>query len=205
MFTGIITAIGKVVSIEANANQRALVLETPYTDVKPGESVALNGVCLTATEAAATGCLKFFVSSETCERSNLGALEAGDAVNLERALCMGDRLSGHLVQGHVDGRASLTLVEREGECYRLEVELPARLARYTAEKGSIAFDGVSLTINSVRGSVVSVMIIPHTWQHTTLSRRKVGDYLNVELDMIAKHVENLVAPYLAGARAGELK
>ncbi len=196
MFTGIISAVGKVlVSRDANRdtssrNERLLEIETPYTDIELGESVAVNGACLTATETSG-GKLSFYASHETCARTNLGGLTSGSLVNLERAMRLQDRVSGHLVQGHVDGQARLAACMLVGDSHELQCELPEQYLRYVIEKGSITLDGISLTINSIKNSTFSVMIIPHTWHHTQLKYRKVGDYFNVELDMIAKHLERL--------------
>lgn len=192
MFTGIVSAVGKVSRVEGDEKQRALVIETPYADVELGESIAINGTCMTAAELTGRT-IKFFASAETCARTNLGALKAGDGVNLERAMRLDDRVSGHLVQGHVDGKGRLVAVRPVGESHEIEIELPEALTRYTIEKGSITLDGISLTINSVKNSNISLMIIPHTWTHTTLSTRLVGQDLNVELDMIAKYVERLLS------------
>lgn len=195
MFTGIVSGIGKITSLEnAAANmtaERVFVIETPYSDASLGESIAINGACLTVAEMCGQNLYKFYLSQETCQRTNLGRLESGSRVNLERALKFEDRLSGHLVQGHVDGTGTLVEVRRAGESYELKIDIPEKLCRYVIEKGSITIDGTSLTVNSISGSTVSLMIIPHTWQYTTLGSKRVGEVLNLEVDMIAKYVERL--------------
>jgi riboflavin synthase len=198
MFTGIITATAKIAAMDIRNSQRVIQMSVPYKDVTLGESIALNGVCLTIArlEPIATGTnVEFFVSPETCARTNLGRLGVGTQVNLERALQLSDRLSGHLVQGHVDGLARLTGVRATEDCWELAVELPAALCRYVVEKGSITLDGVSLTINKIENSTIYLMIIPHTWSHTALSARQLGDDLNVEVDVIAKYAERLMRAY----------
>jgi riboflavin synthase len=188
MFTGIIEKQGRV----RRPGERLLV-ETDYADLALGESVAVNGCCLTVVEDDG-GVALFHLSPETLERTNLGALTEGGTVNLERALQAGARLSGHIVQGHVDGLARLTRVTDEGDCHEIELSLPPSLGRYCVEKGSIALSGVSLTINRVTrqpdgSATISLMIIPHTWTHTTLSSMRIGDQANVEVDILAKYVE----------------
>jgi len=177
-----------------------LVLETGWNDLEPGESIAVNGVCLTVTEFARGGRATFFVSPETLSRTSLGRLASGAKVNLERSVRLESRLSGHLVQGHVDGKARVTSISPEGGAYRLELALPAELARYCVEKGSIALDGISLTINSLAAGEgetrIGVTIIPHTWEHTNLNTARPGDDINVEVDVMAKYVERLCQPYL---------
>lgn len=201
MFTGIIEKTGRIAARTADkkpdATSIVLTVETGYRDLTMGESVAINGVCLTVAEGSdlATGRVNFFVSPETLDRTSLGAMNEGSLVNLERALRLGDRLSGHLVQGHVDGLAICTRIEVRSEARLVEFKLPPALARYAVEKGSIALDGVSLTLNSVSGELVSVMLIPHTWDLTRFHQMKTGDALNVEVDVFAKYTEKLCQPY----------
>lgn len=202
MFTGIISGIGKVTHVQdgsatatsAPIEQRVLTIDTPYRDAVLGESIAINGVCLTVAEILSPGNFKFFVSSETCARTNLGALATNMTVNLERAMRLQDRLSGHLVQGHVDGVGPLLAVRQAGESRELEIQLPPPFLKYVIEKGSITLDGISLTVNSIKNSVISLMIIPHTWEHTTLCNKQIGQDFNIELDVIAKHIERLMKP-----------
>lgn len=200
MFSGIIEKLARVTLAEPRGGSLEIGVESGWTDLSLGESIAVNGVCLTVTQFDATGLARFFISPETLARSNLGRLAVGDLVNLERAVTLDTRLSGHLVQGHVDALARLLeRVEAEG-AWKHVFLLPEVLGRYCVEKGSIALNGISLTINGVEqkaeGVAVSVTIIPHTWEHTNLHRLAIGDDLNVEVDVMAKYVERLCLPYL---------
>ena len=202
MFTGIIQSVAPISRIEQAGESIRLRLDSGFTDLESGESIAVNGVCLTVAEFDKAGDALFFVSPETLDKSNLGRLKEGARVNLERAVTLSTRLSGHLVQGHVDGLGKLVSIEPRSESYFLKFEIPARLARYCVEKGSIALNGVSLTINALeRGAgadsaIVSITLIPHTWTHTQFSSMRPGDAVNVEVDVLAKYVENLSQPYL---------
>ncbi|HTL13400.1 MAG TPA: riboflavin synthase [Bdellovibrionota bacterium] len=201
MFTGIIEKLGTIEAAERKGGPNALDLRlsvrTGFKDLALGESVAVSGVCLTVVAADADSTVAAFdVSVETLRRSNLGEFKAGSVVNLERALLPTTRLSGHWVQGHVDGLATLASITPEGETYRLEVELPADGKKYVVEKGSISLDGISLTVNGLIEDAqglprIQLQIIPHTWRETSLHRRKAGDRLNVEWDILAKYVERL--------------
>ena len=202
MFTGIVQKVGQVIGVRPGSNSDAgahLVIDSGFTSVVLGESIAVNGVCLTVTEASSRGELFFFVSAETLKRSNLATVKKDSRVNLERALRAEDRLSGHLMQGHVDGQGTLARILDHGESHEARFEVPNELARYCVEKGSVALDGVSLTINAIASgassSILSIMLIPHTWEHTNLSNLKVGDRVNVEVDVMAKYVEKLCQPY----------
>ena len=201
MFSGIIENLGRVrAAVLANGNL-TLDLETGFADLTLGESVAVNGTCLTVVQYDRAGLAQFYASPETLDRTNLGALRSGSLVNLERAVSMATRLSGHLVQGHVDGLARLDAVIPESGAYRIALTLPQSLARYCVEKGSIALDGISLTLNAVNdlpggGCTIHLTIIPHTWAHTNLQIRQPGDRVNVESDVIAKYVERLCKPSL---------
>ena len=203
MFTGIVEKLAPITRFERGTLKATpgamLSIRTGYPDLSLGESVAVDGACLTVLETSPEETL-FFVSQETLSRTRLGALlgrpnPARGAVNLERALQLGARLSGHIVQGHVDGLARLRSLTPQGEAYLLEVEVPARLARYCVEKGSITLNGVSLTVNGIRhageSATVSITLIPHTWSHTNLGALQPGDPLNVEVDVLAKYVESL--------------
>ena len=201
MFSGIIENLGRIRAADQADGNLTLDIETGFADLALGESVAVNGTCLTVVTYDATGRATFYASPETLARTNLGALQAGTVVNLERAVSMSTRLSGHLVQGHVDGLARLEAVIPEAGAYRIELTLPQGLARYCVEKGSIALDGISLTLNAVKdlaegGCRIFLTIIPHTWTHTNLQTRQPGDLLNVESDVIAKYVERLCKPSL---------
>lgn len=196
MFTGIITKLGRVIEIEDGAGSRKIVVDAGYHDLVLGESVAVNGVCLTVTDTMPAGCATFFTSTETLRRTALGSLKEGSRVNLERALKAEDRLSGHLVQGHVDGLAEIASIKPENGCYLLKLRLPEALMAYCVEKGSIAVDGVSLTINGLKDEWMDITLIPHTWTHTRFSSMSAGDPVNIEVDVLAKYVEKLCKPYL---------
>lgn len=197
MFTGIIESTGKTVSIrkidQGLSFDVSPTKKDSFKDVVLGESIAINGVCLTVEKIAQTPStsFQFFASSETLQRSNLGNIDSGTVLNLERAMLAGGRFSGHIVQGHVDGVAKLIQTTPVGEAFELKVELSPELSKYVIEKGSITLDGISLTVNSISKNVISLMIIPHTWAHTNLSSIAAGHRFNVEVDVIAKYVESL--------------
>lgn len=195
MFTGIIQNLGPLRQIEKASPHFKILIDTGFSDLTLGESIACNGVCLTVAEFNAQGNALFFVSPETLDKTNLGKLALGDSINLERALTLNTRLSGHLVQGHVDGLARLISVTENQDAFELKFEIARELSRYCVSKGSIALNGISLTINSLADepaqSVLSLMIIPHTWNHTNLSRVKVGESVNLEVDLLAKYMERL--------------
>ena len=197
MFTGIIEELGMVASITArDAGSRLTVqCRDVLSDLIEGSSVAVNGVCLTALALQADS-FSADLAPETLRRSNLGDLAAGSRVNLERALLPTSRLSGHIVQGHVDATgALLSLEELGGENWWLKVRVPPELDRYLVFKGSIAIDGISLTIAALEADVLSVTIIPHTYQNTSLGAHRPGDRLNLECDVLAKHVEKLLSTF----------
>lgn len=201
MFSGIIERLGRVISASRSEGNLTLALATGFPDLTLGESVAVNGTCLTVVTFDTEGLATFFVSRESLDRTNLGSLAAGDPVNLERAVALQTRLSGHLVQGHVDGLARLDEVVPDAEAHRIALTLPASLARYAVEKGSIALDGISLTLNAVEdrpdgSALIRLTIIPHTWTATNLHARRPGDLVNVESDIVAKYVERLCKPAL---------
>lgn len=201
MFTGIIEDKGSVNKIEANGQQMVLYIATQFEDLCIGESVAVNGVCLTVDALENEGIVQFYVSSETLSCTSLGKLRTGSSVNLERALKADMRLSGHIVQGHVDTTAVLSRVTPHGDSNELHFELSDKWYRYCIEKGSVAIDGISLTINTIspitNGTFsISVMIIPHTWQVTNLSHLSVGDTVNIEVDILGKYMEKLCTHHL---------
>ena len=184
MFTGIIQTVGTI----AARSRHSLSVKAPLR-ARPGDSIAVNGACLTATRAPKRGILSFDVSAETWRRTNLGGLSKGERVNLEPALRAGEALGGHLVSGHVDAPARLLALERLPEGFsRLRVELPAELRRLVALKGSVAVDGVSLTVTKVSERWFESVLVPHTLIHTNLAWRRPGDILNVEVDLIARYV-----------------
>lgn len=209
MFTGIVEKLATLTRFERGTLQAApgamLTIQTGYSDLVQGESVAVDGACLTVLDTSPEETV-FFVSEETLARTRLGPLLARPVtergkVNLERALQLGARLSGHIVQGHIDGLARLKSLVPQGDAYLLEVALPARLARYCVEKGSITLNGVSLTVNRIvpappgghesGSAIAAITLIPHTWSHTNLGALHPGDLLNVEVDVLAKYVESL--------------
>jgi len=193
MFTGIIEATGVVQAREARGGDLRLTIRADsldLSDLREGDSVAVAGACLTALDCHVHGFVAD-VSRETLACTTLGALAEGDAVNLERALRLSDRLGGHLVSGHVDGVGRVLDVREDARSQRWTFEAPAALARYIAAKGSICIDGVSLTVNEVEGARFGVNLIPHTVAVTTFSRRRVGDAVNLEVDMIARYLERL--------------
>ena len=196
MFTGIVQKVGRVLELEKSSEQLRICVDSQFKDVTLGESIAVNGVCLTATQISPEGRLYFFVSRETLDRSNFAGLALESQVNLERALLASDRLSGHIVQGHVDGQAEFLNATRIGDSFEVTFKLPESLARYCVEKGSIALNGVSLTLNQIQGSEIRIMLIPHTWEHTNLWQLRAGDRVNVEVDVLAKYMEKLCQPYL---------
>lgn len=193
MFTGIVEELGTIARLEVgDTSARLHVRADVVRECRPGDSIAVNGVCLTVAELAGDT-FTADVMQETLQRTALGALRFGDTVNVEQAATLQTRLGGHVVQGHVDGIAHIT--ERvPGDAWEIVVvELPDDLTRYVVEKGSIALDGVSLTVTSVDSRQVSVSLIPETLRRTTLGNRPVGSAVNVEVDVLAKHVERLLA------------
>jgi len=190
MFTGIVEELGTV----AQAGPRLVIrCSTVLSDLTPGASIAVNGVCLTAVEISADS-FAADLAPETISRSNLGDLVPGSRVNLERPVTPATRLSGHIVQGHVDATGEIVSLEqlRDGNWW-LKLRVPGALDRYLVEKGSITLDGISLTIAALSGYVVEITIIPHTFAHTTLGQARAGARVNIEVDVIAKHVEKLLA------------
>jgi len=193
IFTGLIIETGRVRRIDRRAEGAYLVIEAKLVleGTRIGDSISINGVDLTVTEMGSD----FFsadASLETLKRSTLGELRAGRRVNLERALAVGERMGGHMVQGHVDGRAELESVEREGNAYRMRFKFAPDLGRYIAMKGSITVDGISLTVAGLGEDWFEVVVIPHTWHETTLRELKRGDQVNIEVDVLAKYVERLL-------------
>ena len=196
VFTGIVREQGRVAAVYGGTDGVRLEIDAPETAAQAsvGDSVAVSGVCLTVTSVD-DGTLAFDAVPETLHRSSLGALEQGDAVNLEPALRAGEPLGGHYVQGHVDGVGSVSAIEHRGSERRLLIEAPKELRRYIVEKGSIAVDGVSLTVAEVAmGGVFVVSLVPHTLEVTTLRDLHGGSKVNLEVDVLAKYVERLVAP-----------
>jgi riboflavin synthase len=195
MFTGIVTDVGQVRHIEKRGDTH-IVIATNYdvAAVEIGASISCSGVCMTVVDKGGTSDRWFAVtaSAETLSKTNMGQWKTGDRVNLERPMRVGDELGGHIVTGHIDGVAEIVRIEPEGESTRMTFQAPASLARFIASKGSVALDGVSLTVNEVDGSRFGVNIIPHTTQATTFGKVKPGSKVNLEIDLLARYVARLV-------------
>lgn len=193
MFTGLIEEIGRVESVVKSAKSARITIKAKKVleGIKLGDSICTNGVCLTVTSYNSSGFI-IDVMAETMRRSNLKKFSTGDEVNLERALRVGDRLGGHIVSGHIDGIGTIVNFEREDNAIWITVAASPEILKYIIEKGSIAIDGVSLTVAYIDNSVFKVSIIPHTKDMTTLLKRKVGDEVNLECDMIGKYIEKLM-------------
>jgi riboflavin synthase len=194
MFTGIIEATGEILRIESQRGGRQLVLSVPagLTDLQLGDSINVNGVCLTVTEKGG-GRITVDVSSETLARTTFSEARPGDTVNLERALRLSDRLGGHLVTGHVDGIGTLLEERKEREFIHLKIRIPQGIERYIVQKGSIAIDGTSLTVNECQGDTIHLTLIPYTLEKTILMDKRIGARVNVETDILGKYVEKMVA------------
>jgi len=195
MFTGIVREVGRVVSADGGESGRTLVVEAPETAASTavGDSVSIGGVCLTA-ESVDAGRIRFHAVTETLRRTSLGRLAAGGEVNVEPALRAGEPLGGHVVQGHVDGLGRISSVEWEGDGLRVVVEASPEILRYCVEKGSITVDGVSLTVAELLEDALAVALVPHTLSATTLRDLAPGQAVNLEVDVLAKYVERLLAP-----------
>ena len=204
MFTGIIETVGTVKRIARGARSASLEIEAPQIldDVKVGDSIATNGVCLTATSVTART-FTADVMHETLERSSLGTLTAGSHVNLERAMAANGRFGGHFVSGHIDATGTIARIERDDTAIWYTIDAAPDVLRYVVEKGSIAIDGISLTVTRVSDTGLSVSTIPHTNQQTTLPERACGDVVNLECDVIAKYTEKLLGLAPATGSAGE--
>ncbi|RCK68371.1 riboflavin synthase [Desertihabitans brevis] len=206
MFTGIVEELGEVVDLRRQGDSAVLAVRGPKAaaDAVHGASVAVNGVCLTVT-AREGDVITFDVMAETLRRSSLGALAVGHRVNLERAMAASDRFGGHIVQGHVDGAAAILARTPHPRWEVVRIGLPAALARYVVEKGSITVDGVSLTVSAVGADVFEVSLIPTTLALTTLGTKQAGDPVNLEVDVLAKYVERLLETGGAAATTGGLR
>ena len=194
MFTGIIQSVGTVRSLRTQGEDLRLCIDTGKLSLKEvalGESIAVNGVCLTAVVIQGDQ-FQADVSHETLSRTTLGKLRPGSQVNLERALTLATPLGGHLVSGHVDGLGKILSREQDGRSQRFQVQAPEALARYIAPKGSICVDGLSLTVNGVSGSTFSLNLVPHSLQETIFDTYRVGDPVNLEVDLIARYLERLL-------------
>jgi len=194
MFTGIIQSIGKIISITPGSVDTRLSIgvgSMPFGDVEMGESISINGACMTVV-AFDKNSFSADVSRESLAMTTLGRLKTGSAVNLERAMRLSDRLGGHLVSGHVDGVGQISQRVTEGQSVRFGIRVPDELSKYIAHKGSVCIDGVSLTVNEVNKNEFSLQIIPHTLQETIFSDYRVGDDVNIEVDIIARYLERLL-------------
>jgi riboflavin synthase len=192
MFTGLVEAVGEVVSLESKGEQARLTLDLPFaTELKHGDSVAVNGCCLTVADLSPDG-VCFDLLAQTLRVTSLGHLTACSRVNVERAMMVGDRFGGHFVQGHVDATGNITRLEQSGQDHIVGVSLPPEIHRLCVDKGSLAIDGISLTIAELTEDTAVFWITPHTWEHTHLHAARIGQAVNLEADMLAKYVEKLV-------------
>jgi riboflavin synthase len=192
MFTGLVQDLGRIADRRSSADGIRITIETALAaELRTGDSIAVNGVCLTATEVG-SGTFAADVMNETVARTSLAGAELGSVVNLELPLRAGDRLGGHMVQGHVDGLGAIVSVLEDGFSRRVEIEAPADLLRYVAQKGSIAVDGISLTVAELDEQSFTVSLIPETLQRTNLGAAEVGHNVNLEVDVLAKYVERLI-------------
>ena len=193
MFTGIIEELGKVVSLKRGSQAAILAIEGNliFEDLKLGDSVAVNGVCLTAIHISGN-MFQADVMNETFHRSSLGGLQKGDVVNLERAMAANGRFGGHMVAGHIDAAGELVGKQRDDNAVWFTIKAPPQVMRYCVEKGSIALDGISLTIAKLGEDTISVSMIPHTMEHTNFGKKMIGDLVNLENDMVGKYVEKLL-------------
>jgi riboflavin synthase len=193
LFTGLVEELGTIAGRQqrADGSRIAVAASLVTSDIANGDSIAVNGVCLTAVDVTPTS-FAADVSPETLDRTTLGRLELGSLVNLERAMLPTTRLGGHIVQGHVDGRGTFLSAVEQGDFWTVAVGFPAELGRYFVEKGSVAVEGISLTIAALRDDTLEFAIIPKTWQMTNLQTLKPGDPVNLEIDIIAKYVERMM-------------
>jgi riboflavin synthase len=193
LFTGLIEEMGKVISIQRSSVMSTLLVEAKKVtkDLPIGSSVAVNGACLTAIRVSGST-FAAQISSETLNRTNLGKLTPGTGVNLERAMALGERLEGHIVSGHVDAVGTISRILSEGQGMRIWIETPPQLRRYIVEKGSIAVDGISLTVAGVDQNTFWIAVIPHTLKETTLGQARVEQGVNLEADVLAKYIESLL-------------
>ena len=194
MFTGIITSTGKIKKIEQNTKNRSAIkvsvdLGKDSNGLKVGQSVALNGVCLSATKIV-KNISTFEMIEETMKKTDLGNLKVGSLINIERSLKVGERLEGHFVLGHIDGVAKITKMEKKPKEVKVWFRIPKKLTKYVVQKGSIALDGISLTVVDAKKDLASVCLIPHTIQITNFKNKKVGDKLNIETDVLGKYILN---------------
>jgi riboflavin synthase len=193
MFTGIIEDKGKVLRVEYRGSGKRLILELPVhlTDTQLGDSINISGVCLTVSEQNRKT-ISFDLSTETLEKTTLGEVVEGGHVNMERALKLSDRLGGHIVTGHIDGTGEIVEKKKERDFVKLKLRIPKSISKYVVQKGSIAIDGISLTVNECQGEEIQMTLIPYTLEKTVLMDKKAGDRVNVESDILGKYVEKLL-------------
>ena len=205
MFTGIIEETGRIVRVEKGIKSSRLSVEGKliFDDLKLGDSVAVNGVCLTVAQMG-SGIFVADVMSETVSRSSLGMLRAGNKVNLERAMPANGRFGGHIVSGHIDGTGRISYIRSDENAVWITINIPEKISRYIVEKGSVAIDGISLTVAQESPGQFSVSVIPHTGKETTLLKKKVGDIVNIENDVIGKYIESF-AGYSQGKGSSSYK
>jgi riboflavin synthase len=203
MFTGLIQEIGTIISVTQNKEGKEFLIKAPkiIKDIQIDDSVATNGCCLTATEIKGET-FKVQAIHMTLEKTSIGLLRPNDQVNLELSLRPQDRLGGHFVQGHVNALGKIKQIKMKGKNWEIEVAFPPKLRKYMISEGSIALDGISLTIAKLTSETLTVAIIPHTLEKTTLGSKKVGDHLNLEVDMVAKYIENFLR-FDTGSRQDE--
>lgn len=195
MFTGIIEEVGTVKAVQKGSSSSFIKIQADkiFSDMHIGDSIAVNGVCLTVTDFGGN-IFRADVMNETLIRSSLGALKNGSPVNLERAMATDGRFGGHIVSGHIDGTGTISDIKNDGIAVWYTISAPLEIMRYIVEKGSVAIDGISLTVAAVTDSSFSVSIIPHTAEQTILSTKKVGDVVNLENDLVGKYIEKLMKP-----------
>jgi riboflavin synthase len=204
MFTGIIEATGTLVQLSPQATDLSLRIQSKtldFSDVKLGDSIASNGVCLTVT-AFGNDWFAADLSNETLARTLFGKYKSGQSINLEKALLPTTRMGGHLVSGHVDGVATVSRIEKTGRAWQIFVKTPSELGKYIAEKGSVTIDGVSLTVNELIGEEFRLTIVPHTALHTTLQSLQAGSQVHLEVDLLARYLERLLTGHQAPAKQG---
>ncbi len=200
MFTGLIEQIGEIESVRQTSAGREIRVRAPFTDLTSGESIAINGACLTVRELG-PGWFEAAAVLTTLERTNIGSWKKGTKVNLERALRPGDRLGGHIVQGHVDCVGIVAAREEVGDALLIDLSVPASVETLMVLHGSVSVDGVSLTVNELKPGGLQISLIEHTLRHTTLGELKEGSRVHVEADVVAKHVRRLLEPYMREASA----
>jgi len=193
MFTGIVEEKGKVLRLEYLSHGKRLILELPVhlTDMQLGDSISINGVCLTVSERNRQT-IGLDLSGETLQKTTLGELKEGNPVNVERALRLSDRLGGHIVTGHIDGIGEIVEKKEERDFVNLKLRIPKSISKYVVQKGSVAIDGISLTVNKCQGEEIQMTLIPYTLEKTILMDKKIGDRVNVEADILGKYVEKLL-------------